>query len=169
LAPDGTFTIRGLRGGEYYLAALGGVIQSVSLSGREHRHLPISVEGGSDLNDLIIRVTLGASLSGFVRPDPTGVLVDSVVIYFPKDRQYWTGAGLRSALVGCVPVATDGSYETPANLPAGEYVAVAVSEDWRDTWQNGRFLEAAAHIATPFQVARAEKRVLNLQLKVVRK
>jgi hypothetical protein len=36
LAPDGTFTIRGLRGGEYYLAALGGVIQSVSLSGREH-------------------------------------------------------------------------------------------------------------------------------------
>ena len=169
LAPDGSFTIRGLRGGEYYLAAVGGVIQSLSLSGREHRHLPISVEPGRDVNDLIITVTLGASLSGFVRHDQLASLLTRLLSTSRRMPPYWTDAGLRSPLVGCVPVASDGSYETAASLPAGEYFAVAISEDWRDSWQNSRFLEAAARVATPFQMARAEKRVQNLQLQLVSK
>jgi hypothetical protein len=53
-------------------------------------------------------------------------------------------------------------------LPAGEYLAIAVSVQQVSSWQDARFLERAATMATRFTLQWGEARSLDLSLAVIR-
>jgi hypothetical protein len=60
-------------------------------------------------------------------------------------------------------VSNDGSYQI--SVPAGDYLAVAVDGAEVDAWQDPKYLEAAARVATPITLGWGDTRPLNLMLR----
>jgi hypothetical protein len=163
---DGTFTIDGLRSGEYFLRAPGGMIKHI-LAGEDHTYRPLRVDAGTDTTNVVITLdSRVAELSGSVRDAKGAIVRQSVVILFPAERSQWSHFGLRPTLIRAVTYFGDEGYKIP-RLPGGEYLAIAVETAQQEAWRDQKFLSAASSLATRVALDWGAKSVQNLTLQHV--
>lgn len=145
------FTIDGLLGGEYVLAAssalasFSGVsIKSVICDGRDYTYKAIDASNGGDLSDCVVTFTDEAIvLQGRARDDSGQTPTRASVVAFPVERDQWTAIGLTPARFKATPVSTDGRYHLEG-LAAGDYRVLAIPDDWLSGWMDPVFLQKVA-------------------------
>jgi len=141
-------------------------VKSIVWNGEDYTHRSFDTSGGHDFSDVVVTVTTNRTrLSGAIH-DPQGRVVQrAAVIVFPTDATRWRDYGLETnEIIGVRPRA--GEYTT-TQLPAGEYYAIAVDFDDLDSWQDPKYLEAAASLATRVSIGWGETKTLDLTLKAV--
>ncbi len=145
------FTIDGLLGGEYVLAAssalasFSGVsIKSVICDGRDYTYKAIDASNGGALDDCVVTFTDRAIvLQGHAREDSGQTPTHTSVAAFPVERNQWTAIGLTPARFKATPVSTDGRYRLEG-LAAGDYCVLAIPDDRLNGWMDPAFLQQAA-------------------------
>jgi hypothetical protein len=160
-----------LKPGEYVMRiGLGGTrftIKSITIDGVDYTARPIDASVLGPRSEAIVTLTDKlTSVKGSVR-DSRGPVTSGAVLIFPADRSLWSRYGLRPSRLRGVPLAGASSFLVDG-LPAGDYFAIAVSPSHLSAWQDPKFLERAAALATRFTLAWGEDRALDLQLAVVR-
>jgi hypothetical protein len=143
---DGTFSIGGLRPGDYVIDVLGEmIVKSIAADG-DYTSRPLSVAAGKDLNVTVTVTNAAAMLSGSVH-DPRGASVpQSAVVIFPADRSQWERFGPAPSRIQAT-VAVGSGYQL-RRLPAGEYLVIALAPSMLDAWNDPSFFAAAAPLAT---------------------
>ena len=107
---------------------------------------PIEAAPGGDLGDVVITVTdRVAVIEGTVQTDAAAGLHS--VIAFPADRQLWSAYGMSAPRFKTAPVKNDNSFKIP-NIPAGDYLLVAVPATHSRRWHDPAFLDVAARVAS---------------------
>jgi hypothetical protein len=166
--PNGQFTTMGVPPGRYYLRIMGGgytgwSFQSAMAGGRDASVVPIEFDS-SDIGGVMLTFTdRPTELSGQVTGE--GALERNTVLVFPADAAAWTGYGSSSRRFANVRVDKGGNFKA-SNLPAGEYLAVAIPDKIANDWQNPKFLESIASQATRVRIRDGEK--VTESLKVIR-
>ncbi len=171
-AAPGHFVVRGLPEGDYLLDAnsmtnTSLVVKSIIGPDGDHTDRPFHAIPGADIGDVIITLTdRPAALKGVVRDRDGAIVTQSAVILFPAERSRWSHFGLSpSRITSVVAVGRDGY--TLSRLRAGDYLVVATDVSQSSAWQDSRFLEAAAAVATPVTLTWGASTVLNLTLRQV--
>ncbi|HEX5069560.1 MAG TPA: carboxypeptidase-like regulatory domain-containing protein [Vicinamibacterales bacterium] len=140
---NGSFATVGVPPGRYFLRVNGAFqnwsFQSAMVGGRDASVEPVEFTS-ADLNGVTIVFTDRATeLSGQVTGD--GALDSLSVLVFPADSAAWTGYGNSSRRFATTRVDKQGNYKL-SNLPAGQYLAVALPDKLINDWQNPKFLES---------------------------
>jgi hypothetical protein len=133
------------------------------VNGRDASIYPVDLES-NDLSGVMITFTDRPSeVSGQVSTD-SGAPEALSVLVFPADQAAWTGPGAGSPRKFLSARADkDGKYRI-ANVPSGEYLAVAVPDKLIADWQRPKFLESLMPSASRFRVQDADKVVQNLKV-----
>jgi carboxypeptidase family protein len=163
---NGQFKTLGLLPGRYMLRLGGNLgpwsLASMAIAARNVADLPFTIET-SDIPDVVITLTDHvASLSGAIRDarnntaDPNGV-----VLVFPSDRSRWTDTGASPRRFRSSRVSTRGTFQID-NLPAGDYLAVAIDDRFSANWQDPQRLDVLARSAARVTVAPGEKKTIDL-------
>ena len=144
------FAFAGLPPGRFLIRVLGltplYAVQSIRSGSSDLTDRAIDATAGGGISDLIITLTdRVAAIDGLVQSDgPPGL---KTVIAFPADRQLWSAYGLSAPRFKTAPVKNDGSFKI-VNIPAGDYLLVAVPAEQSRRWQEPAFLESAARVAS---------------------
>jgi hypothetical protein len=147
---DDQFVFGGLPPGRFMLRVLGltplYAVQSVRSGGTDLTDRAIDANAGLDHPDVVITITdRVAAIEGTVQADGASRLM--TVIAFPADRQLWSAYGMSAPRFKTAPVKNDGTFKV-VNIPAGEYLLVAVPADQSRRWQDPAFLDAASRQAS---------------------
>jgi hypothetical protein len=132
------------------------------------------VVGGRDVLDTALDVTLGTDFDGAVltltdrRSELSGMLATAAglpapeyfVIVMPADPALRLPGSRR---IKSTRPATDGAFVF-ADLPAGDYLLVALTDVAPNEWQTPEFLAMVAPGGVPVRLADGEKKVQNLRL-----
>jgi len=125
IAPDGSFTIKGVIPGKYVPRAQLGFAKSAMFNGQDLLDYPLDFTGERDVTDIILTVTdkfteiSGSLTDGAGKPAP-----DYYIIAASAEQKYWTSGSRRIAISRPNP---DGRYLL-RNLPPGEYLVAAVTD-----------------------------------------
>ncbi|HXT70142.1 MAG TPA: carboxypeptidase-like regulatory domain-containing protein [Vicinamibacterales bacterium] len=165
---SGTFATMGVPPGRYFIRVVGApqnwTFHSAMVNGRDASVVPVEIEG-SDVGGVTIAFTDRPSeLSGDVTVE-TGTPEAASVLVFPTDTSAWTGYGSTSRRFASARVGKDGKFRF-ANLPAGEYYAIAIPDRLATDWQNPKFLESLSVEATRVRVRDGDR--VTQMLKVSR-
>jgi hypothetical protein len=161
--PSDRFAIEGLTPGRYLLHVPGGgwVIKSVVTGGTDVTRAPIELRG-RDLNDVVITFTdKPGTIAGAVRGSDGAAATDATVIAFPAEKEAWTNYGISPDRIRSTLLSTAGSFQI-TNLPAGNYLVVAVDVAQRASWQDPAWLEAASRSAARVSVEWGETKTVDL-------
>lgn len=152
IQPGGSdpFVFAGLPPGQFMLRVLGltppYAVQSIRSGSNDLTDRAIEPGSGAEHADVIVTITdRVAAIEGSVQTDNTPGL--KTVIAFPADRQLWTAYGMSAPRFKTAPVKNDGSFKV-VNIPAGDYLLVAVPAEHSRRWQDPEFLAAAAKVAS---------------------
>jgi hypothetical protein len=102
-------------------------------------------------------------LSGQVTSE--GALEAATVLVFPAEPSAWVGYGNSSRRFASTRVDKQGNFKV-TNLPAGDYLAIAIPDKMANDWQNPKFLESLVAEAARVHVRDNEK--VTTSLKVAR-
>jgi hypothetical protein len=161
-----TFSVSGLLPGRYFLRVFlpgGGSVKSVIWRERDFTHVPFDTSNGQDFTDVVVTWTMRTAIVRGVVADFTASPNGAAVIVFPAEPAQWSSYGLQPRRLRSTAVSNDGSYQI--SVPAGDYLAVAVDGAEVDAWQDPKYLEAAARVATPITLGWGDTRPLNLMLR----
>jgi hypothetical protein len=165
------FVVEGLLPGEYILRAItlgGGVVKSIVWEGRDYTTQPFDASIGRDIDDVVITLTTKAvRLSGTVRTSQGAATDAAAVIAFPADPHQWTNYGFRPARIVSGLASSRGTFTLPS-LPAGEYFLIAVGDSQLSAWQDPKFLEAAAPLATRVTLDWGDTKAIDLTLRTIK-
>jgi len=163
----GTFATTGVPPGKYLVSVQGGLpnwtFQSAIVNGRDATIYPVDIES-NDLGGVMINFTDRPSdVSGQVSLESGSPEAVSVLV-FPADPSSWTGPGAGSPRRFLSTRADkDGKYRV-TNVPAGDYLAVAVPDKAIAEWQRPKFLESLVPSASRFRVQDGDKVVQNVKV-----
>lgn len=171
IAANGTFSIADVKPGSYRFFAVPAVpgppdrrwsLKSVVANGRDIVDLPIEVQPGGDLRDVVVTITDRiAELSGsLVTADASQATADFYIVVFPVNRAFWLKDSRR---IVSVRPGNDGRF-TVGGLPAGEYYVAALTDVEPGEWFDSTFL-AALPTSTRVVLAEGEKKTLDLRIK----
>jgi hypothetical protein len=107
------------------------------------------------------------ALSGTVRTATGANDLTASVVVFPADRRLWSDYGGSPRRWRAVRTGRLGDYRI-GNLPAGEYLAVAIADADASGWQEPATLERLARLASHVQVAGGAAATLDLRTSVLR-
>lgn len=161
--PSDRFAIEGLTPGRYLLHAPSTVwiVKSVVVDGSDVTHTPLDLRG-RDVNDVAITFTdKPATIAGVARGSDGAPATDAAVVIFPVEKSAWTNYGISPDRIRSAVPGTAGSFQI-ANLPAGNYLVVAVDAAARASWQDPAWLEMASRGATRVSVDWGETKTVNL-------
>jgi len=162
---DGQLKTPGVPAGRYYLRVLGvaapWTFKSAIYQGRDVADSPIDATGG-DIAGVVLTFTDAASeLSGSVttdgRPDP-----DATVLLFPTDVESWIDTGAMPRRLRAVRTTSTGTFST-RGLPAGNYYAVAVPDEFAADWQDPKYLESLVAAASQVRMDDGQNKTLTLR------
>jgi hypothetical protein len=163
------FAADGLMAGRYLIRLLGVTgVTSIVWNGHDHTYTPFDTSTGQDVTGIVITIDPDASLAKIggsvanVTSHPRGV----AVIAFPAEPAQWTNYGFQPRRIQATSVTNSGTYQL--SVPAGDYYLVAVDGDQINSWQDPRFLQAAAASATRVSVGWNDTRSQALQVTEVR-
>ena len=163
--PNGSFATMGVPPGRYFVRVNGGLqnwsFQAALVGGRDASVVPVDFES-ADLNGVTIVFTDRATeLSGQVTGD--GALDSMSVLVFPAESSAWAGYGSSSRRFQTTRVDKQGNYKV-SNLPAGQYLAVALPDKMINDWQNPKFLESLVAQGTRVTIRDNEKATAALRV-----
>jgi hypothetical protein len=169
--PQDFFTIEGLKPGEYVLRiSLGGsrfTVKSIAIDGVDYTTKPIEASILGPRSEAVVTLTDRlTTVRGSVH-DGRGPVTNAAVLVFPAERIMWSRYGLRPARLRAAPLSGSSSFVIDG-LPAGDYLAIAVGATQVSAWQDPKFLERAAAVATRFTLQWGEERSLDLSLAVIK-
>jgi protocatechuate 3,4-dioxygenase beta subunit len=123
VAADGTFTVKGVVPGRYYVRA-SWTMRSVTLGRDDLLELPIEIRGDSDLSGLEIVVTdKSTEVYGTLTDASENPVGNHAVVIVPADERYWLPGSRR------ILTATSGPYgRYTFRLPPGDYLVAPVDE-----------------------------------------
>ena len=171
-APPGRFVIRGVPEGDYVLnasslTARSLVVRSIIGPDGDYTDRPLRAVPGADISDVLVTLTnRPAVLKGVVHDRDGTIVPRAAVMVFPAERSQWSRFGLSPSRITSVVAAGREGYALP-RLRAGDYFVVATDVSQSSAWQDSRFLEAAAAVATPVTLTWGASTVLNLTLRQV--
>lgn len=165
VTPDLQFRTLGHPPGQYLLSAGGAgtdwTLKAAMIGGRDVSDEPLDI-AAEDVGGVVLVFTdRPTQLTGIVRnaqnqPDP-----DADVVIFPADHQRWREF-LNPRRARSVRTSKTGTYSIQG-LPPGEYNVVAVGSTSTREWQDPKFLEAAAPLATRVTILDGDKKTQDLR------
>lgn len=166
-APE--FRLQGLGHGPYLLRTVGGpLIKSIVWSGKDHTYTPFDTTTEQDITGVVITLTNETTtVTGSVVEGSGQPAANTAVIAFPAERAQWTNFGIRPLRLRASAGSTTGAY-TLRNLPAGDYLLVAVRDDQIDRRHDPDFLEAASRVATRLTIGWGETKTQSLTLREIK-
>jgi hypothetical protein len=169
--PQDFFIVEGLKPGEYVLRmGLGAsrfTVKSITIDGVDYTTKPIDASILGPRTEAVVTLTDKlTSVRGSVH-DSRGPVTHAAVLLFPAERHLWSRYGLRPMRMRAAPLSGSSSFIIDG-LPAGDYMLVAVAAHQVSAWQDPKFLERAAAVATRFTLQWGETRNLDLSLAVIR-
>jgi protocatechuate 3,4-dioxygenase beta subunit len=164
VTPDSQFRTLGYPPGRYYVTAGGAgtnwTLKAAMLGGRDVSDEPLEL-GSEDVGGVVLVFTDKPSqLSGTVRNPQGQGDADADVVVFPANHQLWKEA-VNPRRARSVRTAKTGVY-TIQGLPPGDYYVVAIGSTSTRDWQDPKFLEAAAPLATRVTILIGDKKTQDL-------
>lgn len=163
VAPDGTFSIRGVFSSSRLRVTLpdAWMVKSIVHNGRDLADRPIELSGDEVLSGVEIVITNRVSTVAGQLLDEKGVpVVDATVIVFADDASQW---GEDARTVRAVRPDNRGRYQIKG-LPAGNYLAIALEYVENGVWNDPEFLESLRRDAQRFTLTDASEQTLALKL-----
>jgi hypothetical protein len=162
---NGQFATMGVPPGRYFIRVAGSFsgwsFHSAQAGGRDASVTPIELDS-NDLGGVILTFTDRPSeLSGQVTAD--GQVEASTVLVFPAEQSAWVGYGTSSRRFSNTRVDAQGKFKV-TNLPAGDYLAVAIPDKMANDWQNPKFLESLVAEATRVRIRDGEQATASLKV-----
>ena len=166
----GQFKTYQLAPGRYVVRASGALpgwtFKGAFREGRDVSDSPLEISG-KDIADVVVIFTdHPTELNGTVR-DTKGVDPTVTVLVFPQQTARWTDHGPTPRRFRLARVASDGMYRL-ANLPADDYLVIALSSTVPPDWQDPKFLQKIAPLATHVTLADGEKKSQDVETRQVR-
>ena len=162
---SGSFSFLGVPPGRYRLT-IGGQPpgwnpKSATFGGRDALDQPLEVKPAEDATGTVMLTMRMPTLSGKLQ-DSTGQPTSAyTIIVFPADERLWLADSRR---IRATRPATDGQYAF-ANLPAGEYRLVAVTDADPGQWFDPAFLHELAAVAMPITLGDGQRLIQDLKVK----
>ena len=126
MGPDGTFTIKGVLPGRYFLR-MPWTVRSATLSGQDVFEVPFDVLGDRNLTGLQVTVTdKTTEVVGTLTDSSDNPLGNRLVVIAPVDQRYWVPGSRRILTTNTGPY---GRYTF--RVPPGDYV-VSPAEDFEN-------------------------------------
>jgi hypothetical protein len=168
LRADGTFEFAGVGPGSYKLAstipAASGVwwLRSAIVGGRDVLDTTLDVSIGLNVANAVLTLTdKHSELSGTLQTATGQPAPDYFVIVMPADTALRVAGSRR---VKSTRPATDGQFKF-ADLPAGDYLLVALTDVAPDEWQQPEFLTSIASAGVRVSLGDGEKKVQDLRIR----
>jgi len=151
--------------GRYYVRInnppAGWVLKSAMLNGRDVSNVPLLLD--ADVTALVMTFTdRPSTLSGQVQNATGASDPSATVLVFPADTGAWTDYGDFPRRLRAVRVDRNGQFQT-ANLPAGDYLIVAIPEQSSANWQDPKVLQVLSRTATALTLGDGETRSATLK------
>jgi hypothetical protein len=169
---NGQFRTLGLLPGRYMLRLGGDLgawsLDSVSVGGEmSPPDQPIAI-ADTDVSGVVVTLTdRPGSISGSVRDPRGGVDGTATVLIFPASRALWVDTSASPRRLRSTRVSTRGIYRID-NLPAGDYVVVAIDDRFAADWQRSQRLDSLSRSGTRVTFGAAERKTLDLTTQVIR-
>jgi len=182
---SGRFTIKGVPPGRYSLRgtapATGGgrgagaaapaagtststgtwVLASSMADGRDSLDFPLVIGPNASVTDAVITFSDSSTeLTGTLQDAAGTATSDYSIIVFPSDKQFWQPQSRR---IQSVRPGTDGRF-TVRNLPAGDYMIVAVTDVEPGEWYDPAFLAELASASMRLSLKDGEKKTQDIRL-----
>lgn len=153
------FGIDGLLPGNYLVGSPTMQVLSVTWRGRDVTD--VGLELTENIEDLVVTLTSQTTMLTGTVTGLSDSRVRAVALAFPTDSRLWSSYGwtprrLRTALINA-----DGTFAI-RNLPAGDYLLIAVEERFASSWTDPAFLRAAVIQATRVSLAWGAKADVSL-------
>jgi len=166
--PDGSFTIDGLRPGDYLLS-IPLSLKTVITPDGDYTDRPFTVTPGANITGIVATLASApATVSGSVRDKDGRSVRNGAVILFPADPSLWVGFGTMPRRIATATFWAGADYQM-TRVQAGDYYAIAVDRTRENDWQEPGFFARVVSLATRVTVAWGEKSQLNLILQDVSK
>ena len=163
---DGRFVTAGQLPGRYFIriggAPGGWYVQSIMAGGIDATETPIDLSSGAMNNVIVTFTDQFQDVRGTVTGNPAGA-DPPVVVVFPADSTAWKNFGVNPQRMRTTRAATTGAF-TLGSLPAGDYYAVAIPEEYSSEWQDPAYLELLSRAAMRFGLNPAERKTLDIQV-----
>jgi hypothetical protein len=121
-----------------------------------------------DVSSLAINFTdRWTGLSGTVHSSAGQGDADAIVLVFPTDPQAWTNLSMSPRRMRSARTTRSGEYKL-ISLPPGDYYVVALPDEQAADWQDPKFMEMLARVATVVTIGEGEHRTQELVTREVR-
>jgi hypothetical protein len=166
---DGRFTIPGAMTGKYFVTASGRspgwLPKSAMVNGIDALDQPFELSMENIGNVVITFTDRQSTVTGTVT-DGTGAPAQGTVVIFPAAHKEWISRGMSSRLTRNVRAQAKGAFSLP-NLPARDYLILAIADDALPDLQNPSVYEALARAAVTISLAEGDTRTVSLKLSQV--
>ena len=137
------------------------VLKAVRLNGTDVTDDGFEIRAGEDVSDVeVVFVAQLGTLTGRVTDARGNGAVDYSTLVFPRDPARWTES---SRFFGSSRADQSGAFKI-ANLPAGQYYAIALDYVEAGSDRDPDFLRRIQGKATPFTIGDTETKTLDLKL-----
>jgi Carboxypeptidase regulatory-like domain len=168
LQADGTFEFLGVAPGSYKLTSVvpasigpGFWLRSAMLGGKDILDSMLDVSLGTDLSNVVLTLTdKHSELSGTLQTANGLPAPDYFVIVMPAEATLRVTGSRR---VKSTRPGTDGRFRF-ADLPAGDYLLIALTDVAPDEWQRPEFLANIASAGVRVSLADGERKTQDLQI-----
>lgn len=165
LAAQNIFHFDGLRNGEYLLRPRvpGWVVKSIAWNGEDYTHRPFDASATTTLAGVALTLTNRvATITGSVKEK------NAAIIVFPADPSRWAAIGFAPADMRTTSTGVDGAFRF-GDLPAGDYMVVAVEPRERMAWIEPGFFGRMTPFASRVSVGWGESQSVTLSVAAVRR
>jgi hypothetical protein len=162
---DGRFVTAARPPGKYLLriggSPAGFVVQSIAVNGVNVTDVPFDLTG-SVTNAVVTFTDQIASVAGTVRGISPGDELPLVVL-FPADTRGWKDYGLNPMRIKSTRPSSTGAFNF-GSLVTGDYLAVAIADEFSSEWQDPAYLELIARGAERFSLTGGEKHSVTVDI-----
>jgi hypothetical protein len=145
----------------------GWVLKTAMFGGKDISDDPLDLSA-NDVGGVVLMFTdRMTQLTGTVRNVQGQTDPGADVILFPADNQRWKSDGVSARRSRSIRTTKTGAYSIQG-LPPGEYYVVAVDSTSNRDWQDPRFLEAAAPLATRVTILEGDTKTQDLRTTRIR-
>ena len=159
-APDYSVHFDDLGVGDFWLRTRSGtwVIKSIEVGAQDFTTRPFDTTSATSLAGVTVTVTdRSAAVSGAVKEK------GSLVLVFPAEQSQWSNFGFNPSRIKTALPDDDGKF-TIAQLPAGDYLVIAVPREEQYAWFEPGYLARASIFATRTTLDWGDRKSVSLSI-----